>query len=64
MDLFVEMDASWQIGRTQVELAELNRALGEETEAADYLSQALTLFDKLDAGPDMARTQAALAEIA
>jgi tetratricopeptide (TPR) repeat protein len=62
--LFVELEAGWQIGRTHVEMAELNLALTEEAKAADHFSQALGAFEKLKAGPDMARTQAALAEIA
>ncbi len=62
--LFVELDAGWQIGRTHVEMAELNLARSEESKAADHFSQALGAFEKLKAGPDMARTQAALAEMA
>ena len=64
MELFVEMEANWQIGRTHVEMAEVNLAGGEESKAAKHYSQALEFFEIIKAGPDYARTQAALADIA
>jgi tetratricopeptide (TPR) repeat protein len=62
--LFEEIDARWQIGRTQVEIAELKLARGETEGARDQLSQAAGTFEALQAGPDLVRAQTALAEMA
>jgi tetratricopeptide (TPR) repeat protein len=64
LTLFVELEAKWQIGRTEVEMAKLNLARSEEAKAARHFSQALESFEALQARPDMARVEAALAAMA
>lgn len=62
--IFVDMDARWQIGRTRIELAELELARSAVDAAGEQYSQALESFEALQAQPDVARTQAALAAMA
>ncbi len=61
---FNEMDAQWQAGRTLFALAELKFAESDKLATEVYLGQALDHFTALGAGPDIARTQAVLAELA
>jgi hypothetical protein len=62
--LFVEMEASWQIGRTLVEKAELALAQSDEAGARNDFSRALAAFESIEAAPDVERTRAALATLA
>ena len=60
LELFGEMEARWQIGRTLYEMAEVNLAQSEMASANDHFSRALVEFESLQAIPDVERTQAAL----
>ena len=63
LELFRELDARWQIGRTCSELGELALALSDTAAARHYLTAALALFQSLGAAPDAARTQAMLEKL-
>jgi len=60
LELFEELQAHWQIGRTLVELAELSRAHSDATGARDYFARALSEFEALNALPAIEQTRAAL----
>lgn len=60
MGLFEALEANWQVGRTLVELAELELARANQPSACDHLTRALALFEGLRAGPDEERTRLAL----
>jgi tetratricopeptide (TPR) repeat protein len=62
--LFNKMGAQWQAGRTLFELADLKSSESDKLATEVYLGQALENFKALQAGPDIARTQALLAELA
>lgn len=64
LETFEEVGFSWQIGRTLVELAELETARGEASRAAEHLQRAQALFEELQAEPDAEGTRLALAAIA
>lgn len=63
LDLFVELETRWQIGRTFCELGELDRAHSNHAGARDHLRQALAAFELLKAAPDIERTRAALSTL-
>jgi tetratricopeptide (TPR) repeat protein len=60
---FDELGARWQVGRTHVELGKLAQDQGDRAAAIEHYKQALTQFESQGALPDLARTQAALAEL-
>ncbi len=60
---FTELDTRWQLGRTYFELGTLARAQGDTTAATRNFTNALAEFERLGAGPDLSRAQAALAEL-
>ncbi len=60
LKMFEKLETRWQIGRTLYELAELAQARTDQTQARDYFSRALMVFEEIKAAPDAARTQAAL----
>lgn len=60
LDDFRQLDTKWQIGRTLVELAELEDPGDDGTSAQYLLSEALEIFDELGANPDAARVRAKL----
>jgi len=61
LELFTKLGARWQIGRTLVELGELNLDGSQnETKAREYFAQALGSFEEIQAKPDAERTRAAL----
>lgn len=60
LELFEELQAHWQIGRTLVELAELSQVQSDAASARDYFSRALAEFEMLQALPAIEQTQAAL----
>ncbi len=64
LSIFKELESRWQIGRTELEMAELKKAIVDREGARDHLTKALALFKALGAGPDLANAQAALAEVA
>jgi tetratricopeptide (TPR) repeat protein len=63
MDIFSNLEAGWQIGRTYFAMGELARSLSEKERAQDYFSQALSAFAAMKAMPDIERTQTALASL-
>jgi tetratricopeptide (TPR) repeat protein len=62
LDLFTELGARWQIGRTQFELGELNISLSPQ-KAREHYSQALASFEEMQAAPDAERTSLALSSL-
>ena len=63
LDLFGQFDASWQIGRTQCELAELAMALTDHKKAYDHYMQAQEHFEKMQALPYLKRTREKLSAV-
>jgi tetratricopeptide (TPR) repeat protein len=63
LELFSELDTSWQIGRTLCEMADMELARSDGAAAHDYLSRALMNFEAIQALPDMKRTRMALEEL-
>ena len=61
--LFEELELSWQLARTLVEMAELALAQSDRGAARDHFSQALHQFETLKAAPDVERTRAALRKL-
>ena len=64
LNQFVEMDAVWQIGRTHFELAELALERSDPGGAVDHFTQAQDAFESLGASQDLARTRAAIKQLA
>lgn len=63
LELFAELGFRWQLGRTLIEMAELHLARSDQAAAREFLTQALTEFEAMNARPDVARAQAALADL-
>ena len=63
LDIFMQHEARWQIGRTYLELGLLAKAQGVGATANMHLSNALAEFEKQGAAPDLARARAVLAEL-
>lgn len=59
-DEFRAMDTPWQIGRTLLELGEVEHDRGYADLAMEHFSEALTAFEGLNAGPDTDRARTAL----
>jgi hypothetical protein len=57
---FVTMGAHWQVGRTLVELAELDLARSDQEAARRHYLLAQEAFQAIAARPDLERTKAAL----
>ena len=64
LDLFEALQTDWQVGRTLIEIAELEFARSDQRSACDHLTRALTAFEALQAEPDAERTRVALAACA
>jgi len=62
--LLSEVGARWQLGRTHFELGELAVARGDQAAARACFTRALADFEFMRAAPDVARTRAALEELA
>jgi tetratricopeptide (TPR) repeat protein len=60
VDEFRALDTQWQIGRTLLELGEVEQNRGNADLARTHFSEALTAFEGLNADPDAARARAAL----
>lgn len=56
LEIFEEIEASWQIGRTLYELGELALVQTDGVAAHSYFMLAQTRFEELGAKPDIART--------
>lgn len=63
LELFSELETNWQTGRTYFELGKLAQAQADAAPAIRHFSNALAEFERQGAGPDVIRTQAALAEL-
>jgi tetratricopeptide (TPR) repeat protein len=64
LEIFGEMDAQWQLGRTFYQMGELELARSNPDQAEGYFAQALEAFENVGAGPDIARTNAARKQLA
>lgn len=64
MDLFRSLGTRWQLGRTHFEWGELAAAQGDGVAACAHFTEAHRLFAVMQAAPDLARTQNALAQLA
>lgn len=60
LDDFRALDTPWQIGRTLLELAEVERSRGNAELARGHYSEALTAFESLSAMPDAYRARSGL----
>jgi len=60
LELFLELEAHWQVGRTLFELGELAAARKDAASARDHFARALAAFESLRAAPDVERTRQAL----
>ena len=60
LELFRGLDTAWQIGRTHFELGKLAQTQGGTVGARHHFALALAAFEKMNARPDAARTQASL----
>lgn len=63
LELFEQLDARWQIGRTQAELGELARAQKESDKAREHFTQALALFEELHAAPEAEKMRSVLSSL-
>ena len=61
LELFQQLDARWQIGRTFFELGELDLARKESMGAREQFSRGLSAFDSMNALSDVARTREKIA---
>jgi tetratricopeptide (TPR) repeat protein len=57
---FRKLDTRWQMGRTLLELGEVEHARGNADLANEHYSEALTAFESLGATPYVNRARAAL----
>lgn len=60
LQIFQNLEAHWQAGRTLYDLGELARLQNNAAQAHTHFSQALALFESLGAAPDAARTRQTL----
>jgi hypothetical protein len=60
LEAFQQMDTHWQAGRTLAEMGELALARANADVARDFFSQALAVFEEMQAAPDAAHVRAAL----
>ena len=63
LEIFEELETSWQLGRTLFEMGELAMAKADSGAAHSYFSRAQDVFEEINAGPDVARTAAVLETI-
>jgi tetratricopeptide (TPR) repeat protein len=63
LELFSKLETAWQAGRTYFELGAVARAQSDTAAATRHFTDALAEFERQGAGPDLIRTQAALAEL-
>jgi len=64
LGLFEGLESRWQIGRTLLELGELDLARSDRGAAFEHFSGALTVFGEMQALPEAQRTQRTLSTIA
>jgi tetratricopeptide (TPR) repeat protein len=63
LEIFKELDCTWQLGRTYYEFGQLAIAQDEAAEAKKHFGKAIEHFEEMGAKPDLERTQAALKSI-
>jgi tetratricopeptide (TPR) repeat protein len=63
-EIFSQLETSWQLGRTHMELAELEQARANPAAAKAHLSRALGAFESLGAATDAERAREALKALA
>ena len=63
MELFGELGTQWQIGRTHIEMAEVDLLQSDQAGARNHYKQALSAFEALKAMPDVERVRLALNEL-
>lgn len=63
LELFAALGTGWQTGRTYSELGKLAQVQADAAAAIRHFTNALAEFERQGAGPDVIRTQAALAEL-
>ena len=63
LEIFSELDTRWQIGRTLLEMGELELARSNSALAKDYFTQALVAFVSVKASPGIIRTKAAIQQL-
>ena len=63
LELFEQLDARWQIARTQAELGELACAQNELTTAHEHFALALAAFEELRAAPEVEKMRVVLSEV-
>ena len=61
LDIFNKLKVRYQIGRTLSELGELSAAQKDNDNAHEFFIRALESFESMQAAPDVARVQSALA---
>ena len=64
LDDFRALDTPWQIGRTLIELGEVEQHRGNADLARGHYSEALAAFEGLGAAPDAERARDALESLA
>ena len=57
LEVFQQMNARWQAGRTLYDLGEVFLGRGDKPSARDHFSRALSAFEAIGAVPDAARMQ-------
>jgi tetratricopeptide (TPR) repeat protein len=62
LELFTNLGARWQVGRTLFELGELNLNRSN-AQAREYYSQALRSFEEMQAKPNAERTRSILSSL-
>jgi hypothetical protein len=60
-EIVTRLETPWQLGRTLMELAELDQAGSDRAAAREHLTQATPVFEALGAAPDSDRARAMLA---
>jgi len=63
-DQFRAIDTPWQVGRTLMELGEVEQQRGKVDLAREHYSEALAAFEGLGAAPDADRARSALESLA
>jgi tetratricopeptide (TPR) repeat protein len=63
-DVFAKLETNWQLGRTHVEMAEMEQSQANPAAAEQHLKLALSAFEALGAAPDAARAREALKALA
>jgi tetratricopeptide (TPR) repeat protein len=62
LELFEAYGARWQMGRTLLDLGEMEAASGDKPAACAFFQRALTAFEEMKADPAIHLARAALAE--